>query len=110
MCRSYAKETAAYLRTAYDWRGQEAALHEHPQFTTEVDGQTIRFLHARSPTHTPTAATGRCLSCGCSVQRQGIRRRPSAPTAGCSRCPPLPRTTTTAGAVCSSPRSPCRVR
>ncbi|WP_397334494.1 epoxide hydrolase N-terminal domain-containing protein [Nonomuraea sp. 3-1Str] len=45
------------MRTAYDWRGQEAALHEHPQFTTEVDGQTIRFLHARSPTHTPTAAT-----------------------------------------------------
>ncbi|MEV6268236.1 epoxide hydrolase family protein [Kribbella sp. NPDC051936] len=44
-----------YLRTvaerwaAYDWRAWEARLNEYPQYTTEIDGQTIHFLHARSP-------------------------------------------------------------
>ena len=28
---------------------QEAALNEFPQFTTEIDGQRIHFLHVRSP-------------------------------------------------------------
>jgi hypothetical protein len=46
---SYAKEPAEYWRTAYDWRKQEAALNQYPQFTTEIDGQTIHFLHVRSP-------------------------------------------------------------
>ena len=27
----------------------EAALNEYPQFTTEIDGQNIHFLHVRSP-------------------------------------------------------------
>ena len=44
-----------YLRTmaerwaAYDWRVWEARLNEYPQYTTEIDGQTIHFLHVRSP-------------------------------------------------------------
>ncbi|WP_224243357.1 epoxide hydrolase family protein [Hyalangium gracile] len=46
---SYLKELAEYWRTAYDWRTHEAALNQHPQFTTEIDGQTIHFLHVRSP-------------------------------------------------------------
>ncbi|XVQ06571.1 epoxide hydrolase family protein [Spirillospora sp. CA-255316] len=46
---SYAKELAEYWQTEYDWRGQEAALNEYPQFTTEIDGQNIHFLHVRSP-------------------------------------------------------------
>ncbi|TDW95594.1 pimeloyl-ACP methyl ester carboxylesterase [Kribbella pratensis] len=33
---------------AYDWRAWEARLNEHPQYTTEIDGQTIHFLHVRS--------------------------------------------------------------
>ncbi|WP_026360622.1 epoxide hydrolase family protein [Amycolatopsis nigrescens] len=45
----YLKELAEYWRTGYDWRAQEAALNEHPQFVTEVDGQNIHFLHVRSP-------------------------------------------------------------
>ena len=36
-------------RTGYDWRAWEARLNEHPQFTTEIDGQTIHFLHVKSP-------------------------------------------------------------
>ena len=35
--------------TAIDWRGQEARLNQLPQFTTEIDGQRIHFLHVRSP-------------------------------------------------------------
>lgn len=45
----YAKELAEYWRTAYDWRKQEAALNEIPQFSTEIDGQNVHFLHVRSP-------------------------------------------------------------
>jgi epoxide hydrolase len=45
----YLKELAEYWRTSYDWREHEAELNEFPQFTTEVDGQNIHFLHVRSP-------------------------------------------------------------
>jgi pimeloyl-ACP methyl ester carboxylesterase len=44
----YVKEFAEYWRTAYDWRAQEARLNQYPQFTTEIDGQQIHFLHVRS--------------------------------------------------------------
>jgi len=45
----YVKELAAYWGICYDWRMHEATLNEFPQFTTEIDGQTIHFLHVRSP-------------------------------------------------------------
>ncbi|WP_158882221.1 epoxide hydrolase family protein [Amycolatopsis anabasis] len=45
----HVKELAAYWRDGYDWRAQEARLNEYPQFTTEIDGQDIHFLHVRSP-------------------------------------------------------------
>jgi pimeloyl-ACP methyl ester carboxylesterase len=45
----YLRDLAEYWRTSYDWRRQEAALNELPQYTTTIDGQTIHFLHARSP-------------------------------------------------------------
>jgi pimeloyl-ACP methyl ester carboxylesterase len=45
----YLKELAEYWRTGYDWRVHEAKLNQFPQFTTEIDGQTIHFLHVRSP-------------------------------------------------------------
>lgn len=32
----------------FDWRKAEAAINEFPQFTTEIDGQAIHFIHARS--------------------------------------------------------------
>ncbi len=44
----YLKELAEYWRTQYDWRAQEALLNQYPQFTTEIDGQRIHFLHVRS--------------------------------------------------------------
>lgn len=45
----YLKGLAQYWRTSYDWREHEKRLNELPQFTTEIDGQTIHFLHIRSP-------------------------------------------------------------
>jgi epoxide hydrolase len=45
----YLKELAAYWRDGYDWRAQESRLNQSPQFTTTIDGQTIHFLHVRSP-------------------------------------------------------------
>ncbi|WP_194891284.1 epoxide hydrolase family protein [Catenulispora pinisilvae] len=45
----YLKGLAEYWATAYDWRGQEAALNEFAQFTTVIDDQNIHFLHVRSP-------------------------------------------------------------
>ncbi|WP_149262838.1 epoxide hydrolase family protein [Actinomadura sp. K4S16] len=43
------KELAERWRTAFDWRAQEAKLNAFPQFTTEIDGTNIHFLHIRSP-------------------------------------------------------------
>jgi len=49
---AYLKELAEHWRTRYDWRQWEARLNEFPQFTTEIDGQNIHFLHVRSPEST----------------------------------------------------------
>ncbi|GLQ56102.1 epoxide hydrolase family protein [Devosia nitrariae] len=38
----------ARLQNGFDWRAEEAAINRHPQFLTEIDGQTIHFLHVRS--------------------------------------------------------------
>ncbi|MEV6525927.1 epoxide hydrolase family protein [Longispora sp. NPDC051575] len=46
---SYLRELAEYWRTSYDWREHEALLNSYPQFTTDVDGVTLHFLHVRSP-------------------------------------------------------------
>ncbi len=40
---------------SFDWRAVEARLNAHPQFLTEIDGQTVHFLHVPSaePDATP---------------------------------------------------------
>src|SRR5689334_8367757 len=45
----YLNELAEYWRTEFDWRAQEAALNEFPQFKTEIDGLDVHFVHVRSP-------------------------------------------------------------
>lgn len=45
----YLKELAKYWGAGYDWRAWEDKLNAFPQFTTEIDGQNIHFLHMRSP-------------------------------------------------------------
>src|SRR5215467_6366096 len=44
----YLKDLADYWRTSYDWRAAEAQLNSYPQYTTEIDGQPIHFLHVKS--------------------------------------------------------------
>jgi pimeloyl-ACP methyl ester carboxylesterase len=39
---------ARYWAMDYDWRACEARLNELPQFTTEIDGVEIHFIHVRS--------------------------------------------------------------
>ncbi|MET9257551.1 epoxide hydrolase family protein [Streptomyces sp. NPDC003717] len=46
---TYLSELAAYWRSTYNWREQEAQLNRFPQFTTVIDGADIHFLHVRSP-------------------------------------------------------------
>jgi pimeloyl-ACP methyl ester carboxylesterase len=43
------RELARYWETDYDWRKAEAKLNALPQFTTEIDGLDIHFIHVRSP-------------------------------------------------------------
>ena len=42
------QELASYWATEYDWRKCEARLNALPQFTTEIDGIEIHFIHVRS--------------------------------------------------------------
>ena len=42
------QELARYWTTEYDWRKCEARLNALPQFTTEIDGVDIHFIHVRS--------------------------------------------------------------
>ncbi|WP_336207664.1 epoxide hydrolase family protein [Nonomuraea sp. LPB2021202275-12-8] len=44
----FLKELAAYWGGGYDWRAAEAELNRFPQFTTEIEGQRIHFLHVRA--------------------------------------------------------------
>jgi pimeloyl-ACP methyl ester carboxylesterase len=42
------QELARYWVTDYDWRKAEAKLDAVPQFTTEIDGVDIHFIHVKS--------------------------------------------------------------
>src|SRR5438132_8911805 len=42
------QELARYWAADYDWRACEARLNALPQFTTEIDGVAVHFIHVRS--------------------------------------------------------------
>lgn len=44
----FIKELAEQWLNRFDWRKWEARLNAYPQFVTEIDGQTIHFLHIKS--------------------------------------------------------------
>ena len=50
----YVQELCSYWRDSYDWRRCETWLNNLPQFTTEIDGLSIHFLHIRSPNENAT--------------------------------------------------------
>jgi pimeloyl-ACP methyl ester carboxylesterase len=47
--QSYVRSLADRWQSGYDWRTVEARINQYPQFTTEIDGQPVHFLHVRSP-------------------------------------------------------------
>jgi pimeloyl-ACP methyl ester carboxylesterase len=44
---SYMKSLVEYWRDVYDWRRQEAALNQLPQYRVALDGFRIHFVHVR---------------------------------------------------------------
>ncbi|HEX8133278.1 MAG TPA: epoxide hydrolase [Actinomycetes bacterium] len=44
---AYLRELCAYWRDGFDWRAQERALNQLPQFRATVDGLGIHFVHVR---------------------------------------------------------------
>ncbi len=42
------QELARYWADEYDWRKAEAKLNALPQFTTEIDGVEVHFIHVKS--------------------------------------------------------------
>jgi pimeloyl-ACP methyl ester carboxylesterase len=49
MPAAYLRELVAYWRDGYDWGAEEARLNGFAQFRTVLDGQSVHFIHARSP-------------------------------------------------------------
>lgn len=46
---TYLRQLTDHWQSGYDWRKQEERLNAYPQFRTTIDGQTVHFLHVRSP-------------------------------------------------------------
>jgi pimeloyl-ACP methyl ester carboxylesterase len=46
---SYVQDVCEYWANSYDWRAREQALNRFDQFTTEIDGLDLHFIHMRSP-------------------------------------------------------------
>ena len=46
---AYLQDVCAYWADGYDWPARAERLNAFPQFTTEIDGVDIHFLHVRSP-------------------------------------------------------------
>jgi pimeloyl-ACP methyl ester carboxylesterase len=45
----YLRDLVDYWLHDYDWRAHEALLNQFDHFRTTVDGQSIHFIHSRSP-------------------------------------------------------------
>ncbi|MFC9693312.1 epoxide hydrolase family protein [Kribbella sp. NPDC056951] len=44
----YLRETVDHWRNGFDWRAQEARMNEFPHYLTEIDDQTVHFIHVPS--------------------------------------------------------------
>ena len=49
---TYLRELVTYWRDRFDWRAAERRLNQFDQFTTNIDGLDIHFIHQRSGTRT----------------------------------------------------------
>ncbi|MGY2061399.1 epoxide hydrolase, partial [Nocardia gipuzkoensis] len=57
--QSFVRPLTERWRDEFDWRAVEEKLNAYPHFVTEIDGQTIHFVHVRSanPEATPLMLT-----------------------------------------------------
>jgi pimeloyl-ACP methyl ester carboxylesterase len=46
---AYLRDLCETWRTSFDWRKQEDRFNRWPHFQTDIDGQQVHFIHARSP-------------------------------------------------------------
>jgi len=55
----YLRDLVAYWADGFDWRRAEAALNAFPQYTAEISGRRVHFVHlrARRPASTQTSET-----------------------------------------------------
>ncbi|GAA1711657.1 epoxide hydrolase [Kribbella yunnanensis] len=44
----YLRESVDHWRNGFDWRAQEARMNEFPHYLTEIDDQTVHFIHVPS--------------------------------------------------------------
>src|SRR3989440_614127 len=65
------QELARYWENEYDWRRCEARLNALPQFTTEIDGLNIHFIHAKSM----FSPSNSVVNCGSAFSRASHRRQ-----------------------------------
>ncbi len=52
----YMSEVKSYWQNEYDWRRCEATINQYDQFTTEVFGLDIHFMHIKSEASDAQAA------------------------------------------------------
>jgi pimeloyl-ACP methyl ester carboxylesterase len=45
---AYLQDLCGYWETKFDWRAQEDRFNRWPHFLTDIDGQQIHFIHAKS--------------------------------------------------------------
>ncbi|TWD73130.1 pimeloyl-ACP methyl ester carboxylesterase [Kribbella amoyensis] len=44
----YLREMVDHWQNGFDWREQEARMNEFPHYLTDIDGQTVHFIHVPS--------------------------------------------------------------
>jgi pimeloyl-ACP methyl ester carboxylesterase len=45
---AYLTDMVSHWQDSFDWREQEQRMNEFPHFLTEIEGQTVHFVHVRS--------------------------------------------------------------
>ncbi len=96
---AYLRELFGYWRDKFDWRAQEARLNRFEQYHTNVDGQNVHFVHARSKVAGRAAARDHARLAGLGLrvpQDHRTARRSRSRTAASERdafhvvCPSMP--------------------
>lgn len=57
----YLRELVAYWRDGFDWRARERELNAFPQYTAEVDGRLVHFVHLRAVSDAAGSGSARPL-------------------------------------------------